>query len=575
MVNDDDDDGDASRVQLQRARQSNTGSGGGGGGSTGSSSSIGGAASNLVNGIVGAGIIGIPYAIGQAGLVAGLVLLIVVAVGTDKSLRLLVDLAATFRGRRRGSGAVVATYEDLMRIPFGTAGANFILASMLVLAYGAMVSYLIIVKDTVPTVLGLGDAFWEREVVMTVTTAAIILPLASMRDVSNLAGTSLLSVAADAVLVVVVVLYAPVASSVANHGGAVRVVADHWLNPRLFIGLGVLSTAMACQHAAFLISGSLRNHTPRRWAVVTGVSLTIATVMSTLLGLFGYLGYLDLTQGNVLNNFPRGSVAVNGGRALLAVTMYLTFPMESFVARHVIVQLVYSGNMEHTTVGPDGQVVPEAKWLGCVGRRERITLLIYILALVPALIFDDLGPVLSLTGSLGASCISYIAPGLVYLGVNGGDFLDWAASSIRGGGSYKSTAAGEIELPVVGDAAATMVVAPPPVPPDRATVLLQGRKPWWWWLAAMPLWVAIASCGERGTRRFLADGVNQDPDGIDDDIDDDNSDDNNDVGAERVGPSRRDYIVSIAFIVFGVVAAVCGVVSNVYVEVHKIFYNPR
>jgi hypothetical protein len=26
---------------------------------------------------------------------------------------------------------------------------------------------------------------------------------------------------------------------------------------------------------------------------------------------------LDATEGNVLNNFPRGSVAVNGGRALL------------------------------------------------------------------------------------------------------------------------------------------------------------------------------------------------------------------------------------------------------------------
>lgn len=237
--------------------------------------------------------------------------------------------------------------------------------------------------------------------------------------------------------------------------------------------------------------------------------------------------------------------------------------MESFVARHVVVQLFYSGNMDNTTVGPNGEQVPEAKFLGFFGRRENITIVLYILALIPALIVDDLGPVLSLTGSLGASCIAYIGPGLVYLGVNGGDFLDWASGSIRGASKQETgPGGGEIELPVVGDASTNMMSQQ-----DRSSVLLEGRKPWWWCFAGMPLWVSIASRGERGTRAFMSELGVTDPSS--------NGGDDDDDGADVIGPNHRDYYISMLLIIFGVIAAVCGVVSNVYVQVHNIFFTPH
>jgi hypothetical protein len=82
----------------------------------------------------------------------------------------------------------------------------------------------------------------------------------------------------------------------------------------------------------------------------------------------------------------------------------------------------------------------------------------------------------------------------------------------------------------------------------------------------MPLWVAIASQGDRGARQFLHDlGVSQGfpcrgP-----------SEDEEEI----VGPCKRDYVISIVLIVFGVVAAVCGVLSNIYVQVNNIFFSPH
>lgn len=52
-----------------------------------------GTASNLVNAIVGCGIVGVPYAVQRSGFVAGVFLIVFVAVVTEKSLRLLVNTA--------------------------------------------------------------------------------------------------------------------------------------------------------------------------------------------------------------------------------------------------------------------------------------------------------------------------------------------------------------------------------------------------------------------------------------------------------------------------------------------------
>ena len=198
-----------------------------------------------------------------------------------------------------------------------------------------MVAYLLIVKDTVPIVLGLDgaeeDAFVAREVTMIIVSLVTMLPLSMLRDMASLAFTSVLSVIADVILVVFVICYSPIPSSMSYAGGFGEVLKNDWIHGSLFIGLGVLSDAMACQHSAFIVSGSLEDKTSRRWSMVTFRSLTTAAILCIVLGVTGYLGFLEDTQGNILNNFDSGLIALNIGRGLLAITMMLTYPMEVFV----------------------------------------------------------------------------------------------------------------------------------------------------------------------------------------------------------------------------------------------------
>jgi solute carrier family 38 (sodium-coupled neutral amino acid transporter), member 11 len=60
----------------------------------------------------------------------------------------------------------------------------------------------------------------------------------------------------------------------------------------------------------------------------------IAWLLTIVLALIGYLSFVDKTRADILNNFSANGKAASAARALLAVAMLLTYPMEMMVARH-------------------------------------------------------------------------------------------------------------------------------------------------------------------------------------------------------------------------------------------------
>mmetsp|Transcript_17756 Transcript_17756/g.26400 ORF Transcript_17756/g.26400 Transcript_17756/m.26400 type:complete len:638 (+) Transcript_17756:154-2067(+) len=551
-------------------------------------SSILGASSNLVNSIVGAGIIGIPYALRMSGLWAGVLLLLLVAILTDKSLRLLIE-QASFHPKLHH--LPIHTFEDLASYPYGKFGSGFVLFNMFIMAYGAMVAYLLIIKDTVPTVLGFehGENLLERNLILIATSLLIMVPLSMQRDMASLSCTSAISVTADMILVVFVAAFSPVAETVEENGGLGEVLRSDGINSTLFVGLGILSTAMACQHSAFIVANSLEDKTRKRWSWVTKQSIGVSAILCLILGIFGYLGFLGETQGDVLNNFPMGTMQADGARILLAFTMFFTYPMESFVARHVLIMLIHNGDMDakggctlenesrvvEEELGDEGgggeaddltvstsRSIIEGGGLLCMNRRQTWTLLVYLSTLLPALIFNDIGPVLSLTGAIGGGCIAYIGPGLVYLGVNGEDFLNAILARLERWRGTKdvnnnsgSCGVTEEDLPVDGDATleidATTSI-------DAYERIVSGSKPLWYYLGLFPIWCAIANKGATHLKKktdaaFAVTGVSAETAP-------------GDRSLLLPPPTKRDYSIALFFVCFGVVSAVAGVMSNLYVQ---------
>lgn len=293
-------------------------------------SSILGAFANLVNAIVGAGIIGIPYAMKECGLAAGLFLIIFVAFLTNKSLNILIQT---------GKHAKVQSYETLMEAAFGRKGFIFISINMLVMSYGAMVAYLLVIKDTLPFAFGIepGDIGMKRTILF-ITSVSILLPLASQRDMADLSKTSSVSVVFDIVLVFIVVISSPISSAVEASGGFWEVLSQSMVHKStLFVGLGVLSFAFVCQDSSFIIAGSLNKPTRKRWSLVTKSTMITSSFLSAFIGCAGYLGFQEDTEGNILNSFidypPSGKVfgsldasfIVNIARWLLGLSMFFVY----------------------------------------------------------------------------------------------------------------------------------------------------------------------------------------------------------------------------------------------------------
>mmetsp|Transcript_10493 Transcript_10493/g.20951 ORF Transcript_10493/g.20951 Transcript_10493/m.20951 type:complete len:371 (-) Transcript_10493:1503-2615(-) len=291
-------------------------------------SSIAGTTGNLLNTIVGSGIVGIPYALSQSGLVAGVFLLVIAGVMTTRSLVMLIESARRVHAE---------SYESLAASAFpswGSAAPRTVSAGLLVLAYGAMVSYMIVVKDTIPPLMGISmENVAARAAVLVIAGASVMLPLSLQRDMASLAATSAMSCVADAIMVVLVAIIAPIPSSVTAAGGFSEVLHHSTVRPStLFIGLGVISFAFVCQHSSFIMAESLDNPTQKRWGRVAQMALGGATAMCGLMGVCGYLGFLDDTQGNILNNFggddglieSMSDMAIAIARFMLALTMFAT-----------------------------------------------------------------------------------------------------------------------------------------------------------------------------------------------------------------------------------------------------------
>uniref|UniRef100_A0A7S3P8R7 Amino acid transporter transmembrane domain-containing protein n=1 Tax=Amphora coffeiformis TaxID=265554 RepID=A0A7S3P8R7_9STRA len=444
-----------------------------------------GCAANMMTCIVGSGIVGLPFAMQQTGFVAGIFLILLTAALTEKSLRLLVETAKHLHKQ---------SYETAAEVTFGTLGFRFILVNMFVMAYGAMVTYLMITKSCASLLLSVDDEMKQQFLLLSVSFV-IQLPLACLRDMADLEKTSGLAVAIDCTIVGLVVYSAPwielrgVSDEASNFVQLIS--ADTVHTSSLFVGLGVLSFAFECQEAAFLVAGSLEKPTVARWGKVTSRALTACFLLAMVCAVTGYLGYGEATQGNILDNMDPASPISFVTHALLGLTMFATYPLASFVARHVCVVLLFEGPRAHE--GDDASI------LNRPDRRILLTLVLYILAMIPATIFTDMGKVLALAGVIGGSCLAYIGPGMLYLAVHGGRFLELADNFF--GPSSSASNAADAEAPV---SETTSLVSPSggDVPSESRGRKYDGCcKAFLWYITGMPLWALIA---ETGQKRVLA-----------------------------------------------------------------------
>ncbi|KAG6305631.1 hypothetical protein E4U45_008536 [Claviceps purpurea] len=350
---------------------------------------------NMANSIIGAGIIGQPYAIRQAGLLAGILLLVGLTIVVDWTICLIV-----INSKLSGT----SSFQGTVQYCFGRPGLIAISIAQWIFAFGGMVAFGVIVGDTIPHVLlaiwpNLGSVpvvglLTDRRVAIVFFIMGVSYPLTLYRDIAKLAKASTFALIGMSVIVVTVIVQGFFVPSEAKGSFGTPLLT---INGGIFQAIGVISFAFVCHHNSLLIYGSLRTPTIDNFSRVTHYSTGISMLACLTMALAGFLTFGDKTLGNVLNNFPSDNSMVNIARLCFGLNMLTTLPLEAFVCREVMLTYWYPDEGFHLV------------------RHLVLSTGLVVAATAVSLLTCDLGVVFELVGATSAVAMAYILPPMCYI----------------------------------------------------------------------------------------------------------------------------------------------------------------
>jgi solute carrier family 38 (sodium-coupled neutral amino acid transporter), member 11 len=397
---------------------------------------------NFANGVIGAGIIGLPAALSEAGFLPGILLCILVAIVSSYTIRLLSQL---------GNAHNASTYEELAQRAFGSAGFYIICTATFLFSFGAMISYLIILADTIPAVFmtvtnwsSTAPILVNRQFVLSILAFVFVLPLSFLRNYALLAKLAVIKMVAILFLVITVVVYYPRVPKVETGESSTYLYVS--FHSGFFSAVGTIAFAFVCHHMTFMAYRSLINATTRRFGYVVHLAIFFSTMLSLIMAVFGYLTFLTTTEGDIFVNYTNvpgigSEPLINIARLLLGINMIFTFPGELFICRHTIEALIEKRRSYYRwlDVGGRGAVhdpkilqrlseVNEAAKLQSADfwnfkkgitrplmEHVLLTLVLFWSSLGIALSTQSLGFVLEITGATTAVIVAFVFPAAIRL----------------------------------------------------------------------------------------------------------------------------------------------------------------
>ena len=299
----------------------------------------GGALANLLNCILDAGLVGVPYALGQSGLVLGTCMVIATGLLTCYGLELLIHIADP--AARHGAISCVA-YEEVAELAGGKRMRMLVVLVQFLYCFGALVGYVFVVKDSLATAIkallggSKGDIVSDNvdELLYAGGVALIVIfPLCCLRSVADLGHVSAVTVG------IVVMLIAIFSGNLAMEGfqGDPNDKYSYYGRSSFFDVVGTCIFAFMCHHNEFSIYRSLGSDaTPQNFKPVLRGAVAISVVMSLAIGIVAFFSFGNSLNSDIFKNYTSSAPAIQVAKLGMVVNMLLSFPMNFGVAREML-----------------------------------------------------------------------------------------------------------------------------------------------------------------------------------------------------------------------------------------------
>ncbi|KAM4721315.1 sodium-coupled neutral amino acid transporter 3 [Rhinophrynus dorsalis] len=384
---------------------------------------------NLSNAIMGSGILGLAYAMANTGVLLFLFLLTAVALLSSYSIHLLL----------KSSGIVgIRAYEQLGYKAFGTPGKLAAAIAITLQNIGAMSSYLYIVKSELPLVIQTflnlsektSDWYLNGNYLVVMVSAAIILPLALMKQLGYLGYTSGFSLSCMVFFLCSVIykkfqIPCPLPWDNFNQtmsGNMSMMALSHTyqnghddvvemetgecapkmftLNSQTAYTIPIMAFAFVCHPEVLPIYTELKDPSKKKMQRVSNISITVMYCMYFLAALFGYLTFYDHVESELLHTYSYVDpfdILILCVRVAVLTAVTLTVPIVLFPVRRAIQHMLFQNK--------------EFSWIRHTIIAVSLLTLINLLVIFAPTILGIFG----IIGATSAPCLIFIFPAIFYI----------------------------------------------------------------------------------------------------------------------------------------------------------------
>jgi proton-coupled amino acid transporter len=349
---------------------------------TGTNNSTG-AALLLLKSFVGTGVLFLPKAYLNGGMLFSNLVLLFVAALSYYCFVLLVNTRIKVEG----------SFGDIGGILYGKWMRGIILFSIVISQIGFVAAYIVFTSENLQAfILAVSDCRTTIPIpYLILMQMTIFLPFSLLRDITKLGFTALI---ADAFILIGLsyLYYYDILTIVSQHGFSdiVNFNPNDWT---LFIGTAIFTFEGI--GLIIPIQESMKN--PKKFPPVLGFVMVIITVVFVSMGALSYAAYGSKTETVVILNLPQDDKLVNGVQFLYSLAILLSTPLQIFPAIRIT---------ENELFTRSGKYNPYIKWQKNVFR-------FFVVMLCAGIAWfgaNDLDKFVSIVGSFACVPLVYIYP---------------------------------------------------------------------------------------------------------------------------------------------------------------------
>lgn len=341
---------------------------------------------NLLNSLIGAGILSIPHTFTHCGLFTSIILLIAMGLLSWISTILVLSL-------KNKTGAV--GFDDLVRRVLGKVGSVSFSVLNLIFLICAPIAYLILAVDMIISWLSLAKInasnSLTRSIIVFLYANIIPIPMTIPKNIRFLSYFSTVSLFSILFFVVSMVIKASIAI---QNEGVEKSVSYGKVNINLFAALSIYSASFALPAVVIPIIRPYYVSIKKRRRI-TLIAMTIALILCSVSGISGYIIYGQKTNGNILKNFDDDDILIILVRSAFFFVVSFAYP--------AIAQAIMASWSDVIFHQNNQSALPSRK-------RFFIVFLTNIIPLLVAMLLSSAQAAIAIGGAIGGTFVCYIYP---------------------------------------------------------------------------------------------------------------------------------------------------------------------